>query len=77
MDAAWALITRDGVAAVSMRELASHAGMRPQSISEHFPSRAALPDALFRDSFSNTTRRLSQLPLRGPDNSSSPASMTS
>ena len=62
LDTAWALIERDGVAAITMRELATEIGVRPQSLSEYFPSKAALLDALFRDGFCQATKRLSQLP---------------
>ena len=62
LDTAWALIERDGVAAITMRELAAEIGVRPQSLSEYFPSKAALLDALFRDGFCQATKRLSQLP---------------
>ena len=61
LDTAWALIERDGVASITMRELAAQIGMRAQSLSEYFPSKAALLDALFRDGFSQATERLSQL----------------
>lgn len=62
LDTAWALIERDGVAAVTMRELAARIGVQPQSLSGYFPSKAALLDALFREGFTQATQRLSQLP---------------
>jgi AcrR family transcriptional regulator len=45
LDTALALIERDGVAAITMCELAAQIGMRPQSLSEYFASKAALLDA--------------------------------
>lgn len=62
LDAAWTLIERDGVAAVSMREVARVLGMRPQSLYEYFPSKNALLDALFREGFTLATERLLALP---------------
>src|SRR5260370_21375964 len=53
LDAAWALMEREGVAALSLRELARTLGIRPQSLAHYFPTKAALLDALFRDGFSD------------------------
>lgn len=65
LDAAWRLIERDGVAVLTLRELAAQLGMRPQSLSEYFPSKSELLDALFRDGFSQATERLLGLPQGG------------
>lgn len=62
LDAAWRLIERNGVAVLTLRELAAQLGMRPQSLSEYFPSKSELLDALFRDGFSQATERLVGLP---------------
>lgn len=62
LDAAWRIIERDGVSALTLRQLAAQLGMRPQSLSEYFPSKAELLDALFRDGFSQVTQRLLDLP---------------
>lgn len=58
LDAAWALMEREGVAALSLRELARTLGIRPQSLAHYFPTKAALLDALFRDGFSDLSDRL-------------------
>ncbi len=58
LDAAWALMEREGVAALSLRELARTLGIRPQSLAHYFPTKAALLDALFRDGFSDLSERL-------------------
>lgn len=58
LDAAWAQMERQGVAAVSLRELARTLGIRPQSLAHYFPTKSALLDALFRDGFSDLDRRL-------------------
>ena len=65
LDAAWRLIERDDVAALTLRELGAQLGMRPQSLSEYFPTKADLLDALFRDGFSQATERLLGLPQEG------------
>src|SRR5260370_10076453 len=58
LDAAWALMEREGVAALSLRGLARTLGIRPQSLAHYFPAKAALLDALFRDGFSDLADRL-------------------
>src|SRR5258708_8348466 len=58
LDGAWALMEREGVAALSLRELARTLGIRPQSLAHYFPTKAALLDALFRDGFSDLSDRL-------------------
>jgi AcrR family transcriptional regulator len=65
LDAASALINRQGVAAISMREVAGLVGMRAQSLYEYFPSKNALLDALFREGFALATERLAALPDAG------------
>lgn len=65
LDAAWRLIERDGVAVLTLRELAAQLGMRPQSLSGYFPCKSELLDALFRDGFSQATERLLRLPQSG------------
>src|SRR5260221_2776071 len=49
---------REGVAALSLRELARTLGIRPQSLAHYFPTKAVLLDALFRDGFSDLSDRL-------------------
>jgi len=58
LDGAWVVMAREGVAALSMRELARDLGVRPQSLSHYFPSKAALLDALFADGFQQLRSRL-------------------
>ena len=47
LDAAWDLVRRHGLAALSLRELASSVGMRAPSLYQYFPSKLAIYDALF------------------------------
>jgi AcrR family transcriptional regulator len=58
LDAASALMEREGVAALSLRELSRSLGIRPQSVAHYFPTKAILLDALFRDGFSDLAARL-------------------
>ena len=58
LDRAWALMARDGVAALSVRELARELGVRQQSLTHYFPSKQALLDALFADGFGQLQPRL-------------------
>jgi AcrR family transcriptional regulator len=47
VDAAWDLARRDGVAALSLHELAANLGMRAPSLYHYFPSKNALYDAMY------------------------------
>ncbi|HSK24457.1 MAG TPA: TetR/AcrR family transcriptional regulator [Egicoccus sp.] len=47
LDAAWRLAARDGIAGVSLREVAAEVGLRPPSLYTYFPSKAAIYDAMF------------------------------
>jgi AcrR family transcriptional regulator len=55
LDAAWALMEREAVAALNLRELSRSLEIRPQSLAHYFPTKATLLDALFRDGFSDLT----------------------
>jgi AcrR family transcriptional regulator len=48
LSAAWELAGRDGLAALSLRELGRMVGLRAQSLYAYFDSKAALYDAMFR-----------------------------
>jgi AcrR family transcriptional regulator len=45
--AAWRLAERDGIAGVSLRDLALEVGMRAPSLYTYFPNKAAIYDAMF------------------------------
>jgi AcrR family transcriptional regulator len=47
IDAAWALVREQGLAALTMRELGARVGMKAQSLYVYFPSKHAIYDALF------------------------------
>ncbi len=62
LDAAWAEMAREGVAAVSVREVARSVGIRQQSLTYYFQTKHALLDALFADGFTELRRRFDELP---------------
>ncbi|HVE26047.1 MAG TPA: TetR/AcrR family transcriptional regulator [Sporichthya sp.] len=62
LDCAWALMEREGVAAVSVREVARSVGLRQQSLTYYFPTKQALLDALFADGFADLRRVFDTLP---------------
>jgi AcrR family transcriptional regulator len=47
VDTAWRLARRDGLAGLSLRELATAVGMRPQSLYSYFDSKHAIYDAMY------------------------------
>src|SRR6478735_7703993 len=62
LDAAWELMAREGVAEVSVREVARSVGLRQQSLTYYFPTKIGLLDALFADGFADLARVFEQLP---------------
>ena len=62
LDAAWAVMAREGVAALSVREVARSVGIRQQSLTYYFPTKQELLDALFADGFADLRRTLDRLP---------------
>jgi AcrR family transcriptional regulator len=51
LDAAWDIARRDGIAAVTLREIADRIGMRPPSLYSHFDSKNAVYDEMFAESW--------------------------
>jgi AcrR family transcriptional regulator len=47
LDAAWEVARRDGVAALSLRDVAAQVGMRAPSLYHYFESKTALYDAMY------------------------------
>src|SRR3954463_8644500 len=62
LDCSWSLMEREGVAAVSVREVARSVGIRQQSLTYYFPTKQALLDALFADGFADLRRSFDALP---------------
>jgi AcrR family transcriptional regulator len=63
LDAAWSVMAREGVAALSVREVARSVGLRQQSLTYYFPTKQALLDALFADGFADLRAVLERLPV--------------
>ncbi|MDN5776371.1 MAG: TetR/AcrR family transcriptional regulator, partial [Humibacillus sp.] len=51
VDAAWTLARRDGLGAISLRDLAAAVGLRQPSLYVYFDSKLALYDAMFADGY--------------------------
>lgn len=51
VDTAWRLADRDGIASLSLRELAREVGMRAPSIYTYFDSKGAIFDAMFAQGY--------------------------
>ena len=66
LDAAWAVMAREGVAALSAREVARSVGLRQQSLTYYFPTKQDLLDALFADGFADLRAVLRDVPAN-PD----------
>ena len=47
LDAAWELARRDGLAAITLREVARQVGMRAPSLYTYFGSKNAMYDAMY------------------------------
>lgn len=68
LEAAWGIARRDGVAALSLRELADAVGMRAPSLYTYFGSKEAIYDAMFAQGWEALSERVAKLqsaPLQG------------
>lgn len=61
---AWALAQRDGLAAISLRDLADQVGLRQPSLYAYFDSKLALYDAMFADGNRQLIEVVTALPER-------------
>jgi AcrR family transcriptional regulator len=66
LDMAWKLARRDGITAISLRDLAREVGMRAPSLYTYFPSKHDIYDAMFADGMRQLANGLAGAP-RGPD----------
>ena len=62
---AWALARRDGLAAISLRDLADRVDLRQPSLYAYFDSKLALYDAMFADGNRQLLEVAAQLPVTG------------
>jgi AcrR family transcriptional regulator len=57
LEAAWDVARQEGVAGLSLSEVARRVGMKPPSLYSYFESKAALYDAMFAQGFREFVRR--------------------
>jgi AcrR family transcriptional regulator len=62
LGAAWELARRDGVAAITLRDVARRVGMRAPSLYTYFPSKNAMYDAMYADAARAMAEALSRRP---------------
>lgn len=64
LDTAWEIARRDGLASLTLREVAERIGMRPPSLYSHFDSKNAIYDAMFAESWTALSEayKTAQLP---------------
>lgn len=62
LEAAWGLVQADGLAALTLRDLASQVGMQPPSLYSYFESKNAIYDALYLQGNLELLRRFEALP---------------
>lgn len=63
LQAAWDLARRDGLAAITLRDVARLVGMRAPSLYTYFVSKAAMYDAMYAQAAQNLARTLARRPL--------------
>lgn len=62
LDAAWALCHEEGLAALSLRELARRVGMRAPSLYSYFDAKEAIYDAMFAEGQRQFAEHMGSLP---------------
>jgi AcrR family transcriptional regulator len=65
LDAAWKLVRAEGLAGLSMRELARAVGMQAQSLYSYFDSKNAIYDAMYAQGSREYVEREARLKLTG------------
>src|SRR6187551_524025 len=63
--AAWAVVRADGLAALSMRDLAGRVGLKASSLYQYFPSKLDIYDALFAEGHRQLATHLEGLDRSG------------
>lgn len=64
LDAAWEIARRDGLAAITLREVGERVGMRAPSLYSHFASKNAIYDAMFGQAWAELLRTYDALEPR-------------
>ena len=67
LQAAWRLAERDGIASLSLRELARDVGMQAPSLYTYFDSKAAIFDAMFAQGYRELDELYTDLLVDGDD----------
>jgi AcrR family transcriptional regulator len=67
LEAAWWLAERDGIASLSLRDLAREVGMRAPSLYTYFDSKGAIYDAMFAAGYRQLDEAMAQLPIDDRD----------
>lgn len=62
LEAAWELVGRDGLAGLSLREIAAKVTMRAPSLYTYFPSKNELYDAMYADALEQFGREMDRSP---------------
>jgi AcrR family transcriptional regulator len=62
LDAAWGLVRAEGLAALTLRDLAKEVGMQPPSLYSYFDSKHAIYDAMFLQGNRELLRRCRAMP---------------
>lgn len=65
--AAWRLAERDGIAGVSLRDLAEQVGMRAPSLYTYFDGKGAIYDEMFAQGYAQLDRALDEVPFDPDD----------
>src|SRR5690348_10411597 len=65
LDAAWAIARRDGIAALSLREVADRVGIRAPSLYHYFASKRALYDAMYAQGMERFADEIQASPAGG------------
>ena len=68
VDAAWALVREDGLAALTLRDLAKRAGITTPTVYAYFASKDAIYDAMFGQAATVFADMTSELPAADADN---------
>jgi AcrR family transcriptional regulator len=64
LDVAWEIARRDGLAAITLREVADRVGMRSPSLYSHFESKNAIYDAMFAEAWTELSAAFEALGRR-------------
>jgi AcrR family transcriptional regulator len=67
LDAAWALVREQGLAALSLRDVAKAVGMQPPSLYSYFASKSAIYDAMFAQGYRQLLDLFSTVPPASDD----------